>query len=829
MKVTTMVRFLTLIGTLFVTSSVMAYWQEGTGFSLRTADRERVVSVNKDNLRYMQADFAQLQSLLLTEDNIDVDIPLPDGGFATYHLEFDPIAEQGLLSKYPSIRTFRGVDVTHSGNRGRFDISPSGFRGMFKHNGETVFIDPQFIGNNSLYIAYAEKDADSVYRPADVVEHSTSDLAEELKERVLAKGSSDRNLRTYRLAVAVTGEYSEVFSDSTDPAVKRAAALAEVVTAINRVNDVFINDLGIRLNLVANNDQIIYVDTTTDTYANQATSAELSRNQINIDDVIGSANYDIGHLFTTDPGGIAQLSSVCNDLTKARGLSGLEDPTNDPFIISILSHEIGHQFGANHTFNGTAGSCGSNRNATTAFEPGSGSTIMSYAGICGPENLPSIDDPSMTQEESDPYFNAGSIAEITRYVTTGQYSLNGTLVNGVGDECGTVSATANNVPDAQAGPDLTVPANTPLYLVGSATDADLDTLSYVWEQLDVGAASASVADWIDNGDRALFRSVLPSANAFRYLPNLADLSLTETLDNGESLPATNRNLNFRFTVRDGNGATAFENKVLTVTTAAGPFDLISPEDDDVWTQGATIVTWDVAGTNTAPVNCATVDILYDGSIIERTDVNASSFSTILASGVANDGLQTVTTPTTATFFGRVMVRCTSGGFFTMSSEPFEVSSSSTPIVSSVSDESANEGDSMTFTVIMSAVPSTNRIVAFELSQGTAAFSDFGAVSFSGVTDNNDGTLTVPAGTVTFTATVPTIEDSANEEDETFVLSIGSASGTGTIINDDTPPSTTTGGNGNSLPEGNTGGSSGPLFLLLLSLMALVFRRMEKSS
>ncbi|MGH1441015.1 MAG: reprolysin-like metallopeptidase [Cellvibrionaceae bacterium] len=821
MKLSIRALVLLILSSVAVAAKATALWQDTDSFALRN---DLPLMAKATNARHIMADIEMIRSRLLGSDNLDFEIPLPNGQTAIYHLEYSPIAEQGLLDKFPEIRTFRGVDVTNPENRGRFDISPAGFRGMFHHNGEVLFIDPQYLNDSQHYISYSEKNAQPVSgRPDDQIELPGVIRPSAFAGRVLAKGGSDGNLRTYRLAVAVTGEYTDFFSDEADPvATKRTLALAAITTAVNRVNEIFERDLGITFNLVANNDQIIYVDATTDTYANDSSISDLSRNQINIDTVIGAANYDIGHLFGTGEGGVAALGSVCDNPIKARGLTGLPSPTGDSFYIDFVSHEIGHQFGANHTFNGTTGSCGgANRNQTTAYEPGSGSTIMAYVGICGAEDLPD-------QANSDAFFHAGSIAEITRYVTTGDVSIGGSLVSGEGDTCGTITTPVNNEPDAMAFADVTVPANTPLYLEGAGTDADVgDTLTYVWEQLDAGTASASVEEWVDDGSRAIFRSFLPTTTDFRYLPNLSDL-IDNDLDNGESIPTTNRNLNFRFTVRDGSGATAFENKVVTVTNSAGPFDLLTPEDDDVWTQGTTVVTWDVANTDVSPVNCANVDIYYDGSISEGMDVTTSSFATTLALAVPNDGSQLVTTPATATINARVMIRCSDNAFFTMSSEAFEVSASTSPIVSGVSDGAASEGNPITFSVVMSAVPAVDETVNFELIGSSAASSDFGEVTFSsGVVNNNDGTLTVPAGIVTFSAVVPTTEDSSAESDETFILSVGSASGTGTINDDDTDSSGGDSTSCSSTPgceEGSSGGSSGMIMLVFMSLLLVSARR-----
>jgi hypothetical protein len=303
------------------------------------------------------------------------------------------------------------------------------------------------------------------------------------------------SLVIYRLAVSATSEYVAAVGGTL------TTAMAEINTAINRVNQIYERDLGMRFNLVANNSSIIEIAPADFGFSNNDGSALLSENQTKIDATIGTANYDIGHVFSTGGGGVAR-ATACNDNLKANGVTGLPNPTGDRFYIDYVAHEIGHQFGANHTWNASTGSCTvGNLNASTAFEPGSGSSIMSYAGICGAENIAT---------NSDATFHAGSIAEIN------------TFIAGVGD-CGVNSAIspANSDPTSvDAGINRIIPSSTAFRLSGSAVDAG-DTLTYQWDQMDAGTiTTTSVTIGTDQGNNPLFRSYAPQPTGIRDFPAL---------------------------------------------------------------------------------------------------------------------------------------------------------------------------------------------------------------------------------------------------------------------------------------------------------------------
>jgi len=304
--------------------------------------------------------------------------------------------------------------------------------------------------------------------------------------------------------------------------------LSAIVTAINRVNGIYERELAIRMVLIANNNLLVYTNAATDPYTNDNGSTMLGENQTNIDNVIGNANYDFGHVFSTGGGGIATVGCVCSTGTKSRGVTGLSAPTGDAFYVDYVAHEMGHQFNARHTFNANTSSCSGNGSSTTNAEPGSGSTIMAYAGICGSANN--------LQAHSDPYFHAVSMDEINVFTATGN-----------GSNCAVVSATGNAIPVVNAGSDYNIPKSTPFILTGNATDPNADVLTYAWEQEDVGSA---FGNWNTQTTLSpLFRSFIPSSSSTRFFPKLSDV-INNTTTIGEVLPSLGRDINMRLTARD---------------------------------------------------------------------------------------------------------------------------------------------------------------------------------------------------------------------------------------------------------------------------------------
>ena len=597
----------------------------------------------------LQALLNQAPMELTSQAPIEIQLPRPDGTMERFNLVESPIMAPELAAKFPEIKTFSGQGIDDPTATTRLDITPAGFHAQVFSASGAYYIDPYFHLDDSVYASYFR--ADMIAAPEEFMKfHPIHTLGEyhganiyESVNQSSALLRSGTQLRTYRTAVAAQGEYTAFHGGTV------ALGQAAIVTAMNRINQVYENELAIRLELVANNNLLVYTNPATDPYPSNNTNS-INQNQAVIDGVIGSANYDVGHVFNTGGGGLAGLGVVGNPARKAEGVTGSSNPIGDSFWVGLAAHEFGHQFDAEHTFNGDSVNCSAgNRSATSAYEPGSGSTIMAYAGICGNDNL---------QSDSDPYFHSRSFDQIIDFVDNDI-----PLV-------GTRTATGNTVPTASAGGDYTIPASTPFELTGSGSDADGDTLTYNWEQRDLGPQQDVNAG--DNGSSPLFRSFMPDTNPVRIFPRLSDL-LNNTTVIGETLPTTTRTMNFRFTVRDnraGGGGVNTDDMVLNVVNTGTPFAVTSPNTAVSWTGGTVqSIMWDVAGTTANGINTANVNILLstDGGL---------NFSYTLAT-TTNDGSHSITVPNIDTTSARIKVEGDGNIFFDLSNVDFTITSNPT--------------------------------------------------------------------------------------------------------------------------------------------------------
>ena len=624
--------------------------------------------INPSEFRTIQLDLSELNSLLQSapqEKNTNplnsgsvISIPFPDGSEQLFSfVEFD-MMEASLQQKFPGIKTYLGQGITDPSARIYFDKTTVGFHAMIIGKYGTTFIDPFFLGNPSICISYS-KDAfyatnEKHFEELEPIAPSPSDLGNEVKK---AKSKSElikesrllksmvptgTELRTYRLAIAATGEYTAFHGGTV------AGGMAAIVTSMVRVNGVYETEVDIRMVLVGNNNLIVYTNSGTDPYTNGNGATMLGENQGNLDQVIGTANYDIGHVYSTGGGGIASLQSPCTSNRKAQGVTGQGAPIGDPFDIDYVSHEMGHQWGGNHTQNNTC-----NRSTNAAFEPGSASTIMGYAGIC-PVNL---------QSNSDAYFHNHSFNEIVSYSQSG-----------FGNSCAAVTNTGNGIPTINANNGqngLSIPISTPFELTALGSDPDGDALTFCWEEYDLGPGTGSTAAF-DNptGNQPIFRSWTGNASPTRTFPRITDL-VNNTTAVGEMLPTYTRSLTFRCTARDnraGGGGVNDSQMSLNVSDVGGPFILQAPNGGQNLTGNTnTTITWDVANTTANPINCSLVDIYLstDGGL---------TYPILVLAGTENDGSQIVNVPNTVTTQARIKVKANGNVFFDISNANFSIAS-----------------------------------------------------------------------------------------------------------------------------------------------------------
>ena len=575
-----------------------------------------------------------------------ITLPMPDGSSQNFRIAESPVMEPALMKKYPEIKTYSGQGIDDPTATVRFDWTPKGFHAMILSSGGTVFIDPYSKEDLAHYISYFKKD----FIPGTVknfeeggiendllkVNPTNSKTAPNNAAKTLA--SSGTQLHTYRLALAADHNYS-TFQGGT-----KALVLAAMVTTMNRVNGVYEKEVSVHMNIIAGNDALIYLTAAGDPYTSTVACDLRPQNQTNIDAVTGSANYDIGHLFAMSAGGCAINNSVCNNSLKAYGVTGNDNPVGDPFDIDYVAHEMGHQFNCPHTWNGTQGSCTAGQYAaSSAYEPGSGSSIMSYAGICKSDDL---------QPHSDAFFASKSFDDIVAYTTTG-----------TAKNCGVTTATGNNPPTVNAGPSgFTIPKNTPFTLTGSGNDPDGDPLTFAYEEFDLGPAGDPNSP---SGNAPLFRFFPPVNFPSRTFPKLADI-LNNTQTKGEILPGYTRSLNFRLTARDnraGGGGVNYASMSMNVDGASGPFVVTSPNTAVSWCPGVHTVTWDVANTNVSPVNVANVKISLSTN-------GGNTFPLVLLANTPNNGSAAVTIPCTSSNQARIKVEALGNVFFDISNVNF---------------------------------------------------------------------------------------------------------------------------------------------------------------
>lgn len=581
-----------------------------------------------------------------------IEVPNHLGDFEQFEIYKTNTMAPELANRFESIKSYIGKSVDRkSGSILRLTVAPQGIYIMILNPSlGQIFINP-YDKNANYYFSFTKSSALDLTENACLFSSENSQGSEEILLDKSLKSTNlsidDSTLRTYDLALAVTGEYSQfqisqAGLDGGTNNQKVAAVLGAMVVSIDRVNSIYERDIGVSLQLIADTDQLIYLNGVTDPYTNFNGGAMLSENQSNVTSVIGSNNFNVGHVFSTGGGGVAILGSVCVSSQKARGVTGSPAPVGDPFDVDFVAHELGHQFGANHTQNNPC-----QRNASTAVEPGSASTIMGYAGICPPN----------VQTNSDAFFHQISLIEI-----------NNNLTNGAASTCGDFTASSNTAPNVIQVSDHTIPNGTAFYLDVTATDSQNDVLTYSWEQIDneISIQHPPLASFTQGPN---FRSLPASLNSRRYFPNFDNILSNNLTPTWEVIPNVARQMEFVVTVRDNNqllGQTSSSFSDVNFASV-GPFEVTSQNTNGInWQPGNTEnITWNVAGTTANGINTSNVNILLS------TD-NGQNFDTILASNTANDGNQNITVPDVQAAFCRIMIEPVDNVYFALNQSTFAI-------------------------------------------------------------------------------------------------------------------------------------------------------------
>lgn len=591
---------------------------------------------------------------------ITVELPRADGSFQTFEVYESPIMAPELYAKYPAIRNYAGMATDGSGMSVRLGVGYQGFHAfLIGRNGSVQSIRPYTPGQQDIYMAYRLTDLPREAALLDgvrcgVEEHDDiSDSFAALLENggVADRGSALVNLKKFRVAIAAKGEYS-VFHGGTKPLV-----LAAINTALDFIVAIKERDFAVRFELIPENDQIIFLDPNTDPYDGTLVSLWMNQNPAAIDSIIPNSSYDIGHVFcrfvTGNQVGIVS-GRACDDATKARGASSAQMPNAEYFFL-VAAHEFCHQLSGSHTWS----NCPGNETQIAedfAFEPGSGSTIMSYAGSCSGGNN--------VQTDNDAYFHLANIIQVQNFVATGG-----------GSTCGSTVTTTNNAPEVTivSPKNVAIPISTPFRLTASGSDIDGDNLTYCWEQYDKDPGVYTLGSPQNNAPA--FRSYDPTTAPTRYFPNLADLSANISTP-VEVLPTYNRTLTFRVTVRDnhtGGGGQAWEEIKISPRVSAGPFRVTYPNAAGIaWAPGSyQVITWDVANTDNSIVNCKKVNIRMS------TD-GGQTFPTLLAANVPNRGRYCVQVPNVTTGAARIMVEAADNVFFDISNNNVAILAATVP-------------------------------------------------------------------------------------------------------------------------------------------------------
>ncbi|WP_173015004.1 reprolysin-like metallopeptidase [Capnocytophaga felis] len=619
--------------------SAQTYWKR-TGLTDRKEQKPGYQYYTLDKKAFDEA--LNVTKSLADKKEVLIQIPDCNGNMENYRIERTQVLSESLSKKYTDIKTYVGFSTKNPSKTIRFTWSSFGLNAIMGENFELSFIE-SIDDEGTKYKVYRRKSSESQYFDCKTMEEVEARKGNKTRK---ATYQTDNRVRTFRIAIATTHQYTQYFRG-------KDRAFAQVVSTINRVNQVYGAQLSIQFQIVS--DKSILFDSEADdpfkniNYDNWY-SSESGVLQRTLDAKVGSANYDLGHLFhNKNLGGNAGcIGCVCETGRKGTAFSSIRFRSGmdmDFFDVDILSHEIGHQMGAYHTFSYEY------ENTSSQVEPGSGSTIMGYAGVIENHNV---------QKKTDAYFHHRSVYDIM------QVAKNRT--------CATEASSSNKLPEIDNLRSYTIPQGTAYLLEGSATDPDGDKLLYTWEQSDSrGSADYSFSPTSKNG--AIARSLPPSTSSKRYIPRLSRIvagKLTQTNppigSEWETVLTVGRTLNWSFMVLDRKpatntmGGTVYKTIQVVVDGSAGPFEVTSHRENSNWFAGQNqTITWNVAKTNTGNINAKKVSVLFstDGGI---------TFPHTLAKGLENSGKARVSIPESLrTTKGKYMIKADDNIFLAVNS------------------------------------------------------------------------------------------------------------------------------------------------------------------
>ena len=640
------------------------YWSASTALGTRYAEmpqQYKSFALDYENFKAALRRAPMEFSRGAENNPLIVNIPMPDGRLEPFAVVESPTMAPELAARFPALKSFGGQGIHDSRLVMKFTHSPTGLQAIIKTPEGMAYITPLDKGQTDQYMSFFSR-----YLPQSEpfvcgvdgshIEHSPLEgleLTEEIEEleTTSARAADPVPLRVYRMALACTGEFAGIFGGTT------SGVMDAFNTAVNQLNLIFELEVAVRFQLVPNNDILIFTDGATDPYERPTLGRELlTPNNDYLNATIGFDNYDVGHIFTgpcSDIAGVAQLQGTCGP-RKGAGVTCFNNNDVITRVNVVMAHEIGHQFGASHSWNSCPGS-DDQRAGVSAFEPGSGTTIMSYAGLCGGgQNV---------QSTNDLYFHNGSLTQMYEFSRDGD-----------GNACATIMTTSNNTPDLTLPyvNNFFIPISTPFQLTAEGNDIDGDQITYCWEQYDTGP-EISLGQGI--GTAPLFRSFPPTSSPTRYFPRLNDIINNNLNNETEVLPDYNRTLNFRCTARDnvaGNGGVVWEQMNFRSTESAGPFRVTNPSTNVTWVVGEEQeINWNVANTDNTNVNCQKVNILLSTN-------RGNNFQYTLATGVPNDGSHIIVVPNAISDLVRIKVEAADNIFFDLSNQNLTIVAPSQP-------------------------------------------------------------------------------------------------------------------------------------------------------